>query len=99
MPSKKSAFSVGEDNPPTTETRLEHPVLALRYSMNPSCCRASHAASATIRYCASDDAWTMVSAYPRPSHHARSISIQYLDSTGFIVLGKSVLGRLHHGYS
>ena len=22
-------------------------------------------------------------AYPRPSHHARSISIQYLDTTGF----------------
>ena len=29
MPSKESAFSVGEDNPPTTETRLQHPVLGL----------------------------------------------------------------------
>ena len=29
MPSKEPAFSVGEDNPPTTETRLEHPVLGL----------------------------------------------------------------------
>src|SRR5262245_59769102 len=29
MPSKKSAFSVGEDEPPTAETRLEHPILGL----------------------------------------------------------------------
>jgi hypothetical protein len=29
MPSKESAFSVGEDDPPTTETRLEHPILGL----------------------------------------------------------------------
>src|SRR5215510_6223768 len=29
MPSKKSAFSVGEDEPPRTETRLEHPILGL----------------------------------------------------------------------
>ena len=29
---------------------------ALRYSMNASCCRASHAASTTIRTCISDDA-------------------------------------------
>jgi hypothetical protein len=29
MPSKESAFSVGEDNPPTTETCLQHPVLGL----------------------------------------------------------------------
>jgi hypothetical protein len=27
---KESAFSVAEDYPPTTETRLEHPILGLK---------------------------------------------------------------------
>jgi hypothetical protein len=49
-PSKEPAFSVAEDDPLTTKTRLVSiRFSAFRYSMNASCCPASHAASMTIK--------------------------------------------------
>jgi hypothetical protein len=56
--------------------------------MNASCCRASHAASTTVKNCISDDACAMLRAYLTAHHHAPLTSIEYLDITGSTVTGR-----------